>query len=43
LKKNGKIKLPNNIPLGKYVLSVMVDYEGKAAVSSASSKFKREK
>ena len=43
LEKNGKIKLPNNIPLGKYVLSVMIDYEGKAAVSSASFEVQKRK
>jgi len=43
LEKNGKIKLPKNIPPGKYVLSARVDYEGKTAISSASFEVQNKK
>ena len=36
LEKDGKIKLQNNIAMGKYVLSVKVSYGEKMAVASAS-------
>ena len=36
LEKDGKIKLPRNIPEGVYILSVKVEYEGKIAITSAN-------
>lgn len=36
LEKDGKIKLPKNLPLGKYTLSVKVNYGDKTAITSAN-------
>jgi hypothetical protein len=43
LEKEGKIKLPRNIPDGKYVLSTNVNYEGKSAVTSVSFEVQKKK
>jgi hypothetical protein len=43
LEKNGKIKLPKNIPLGKYILSSKIDYQGKTAIASANFEVKKKK